>query len=107
MRVSEKVEWNRAMLERWCIQPYREIAEAAARRVFVGEWGCWNRTPHAGDFELDARLPVALENRQLGLGVVVLSRLLRDLDSNRSDVAYENWHGHKLDRRMLELLRES
>jgi hypothetical protein len=27
------------------------------------------------------------------------------LDSERSDVVYEDWHGHKLDRALLELLQ--
>jgi endoglucanase len=27
------------------------------------------------------------------------------LDSNRKDVAYDNWRGHKLDRPMLELIQ--
>lgn len=27
------------------------------------------------------------------------------LDSNRADVAYEDFRGHKLDRKMLDLLR--
>jgi hypothetical protein len=26
------------------------------------------------------------------------------LNSNRDDVAYEDWRGHKLDRKMLDLL---
>jgi hypothetical protein len=26
------------------------------------------------------------------------------LDSRREDVAYEDWHGHKLDRKLLTLL---
>jgi aryl-phospho-beta-D-glucosidase BglC (GH1 family) len=29
------------------------------------------------------------------------------LDTERADVAYEDWHGHKLDRKMLELLQKS
>jgi endoglucanase len=29
------------------------------------------------------------------------------LDSGRKDVTYEEYKGHKLDRRMLELLREN
>ena len=29
------------------------------------------------------------------------------VDSGRDDVAYEEWHGHKLDRAMLDLLRAS
>jgi endoglucanase len=28
------------------------------------------------------------------------------LDSGREDVAYEDWHGHKLDRKLLSLLQE-
>ena len=28
------------------------------------------------------------------------------LDSDRADVKYEDWRGHKLDRAMLELLQE-
>ena len=28
------------------------------------------------------------------------------LDSGRSDVAYDEFHGHKLDRKMLELLQQ-
>jgi hypothetical protein len=27
------------------------------------------------------------------------------MDSGRGDVAYENWHGHQLDRKLLELLQ--
>jgi hypothetical protein len=27
------------------------------------------------------------------------------LDSNRTDITYETWHGHKLDRAMLELVQ--
>ena len=29
------------------------------------------------------------------------------LDTERADVAYEDWHGHKLDRKMLMLLQQS
>ena len=28
------------------------------------------------------------------------------LDSGREDIRYEDWHGHKLDRQLLELLRK-
>ena len=29
------------------------------------------------------------------------------LDSGRTDIALEDWHGHKLDRRLLTLLQDS
>jgi hypothetical protein len=28
------------------------------------------------------------------------------IDSGRNDVAYEDWYGHKLDRKLLELLKK-
>ena len=28
------------------------------------------------------------------------------LDSGRKDVQYEDWHGHQLDRKMLDLLKK-
>jgi hypothetical protein len=28
------------------------------------------------------------------------------LDSGRQDIAYEDWHGHKLDRKLLTLLQK-
>jgi len=29
------------------------------------------------------------------------------LDSGRKDVDYEDWHGHKLDRKLLDLIRKA
>lgn len=105
MRISETVEWNRAMLERWCIQPYRELADRGAT-VFVGEWGCWNRTPHAVTLSWMRDFLSLWKGVNWGWALWCFRGSFGILDSNRSDVAYENWRGHKLDRRMLELLRE-
>ncbi len=41
-----------------------------------------------------------------GWGLWCLRGSFGILDSQREDVAYENFNGHKLDRKMLELLRE-
>ena len=30
----------------------------------------------------------------------------RDFDSKRDDIEYEDWHGHKLDRALLNMLRK-
>ena len=72
--------------------------------VHCGECGCWNETPHEvflawfGDV-LDVLTPhgigYALWNFRGDFGI---------LDSGRSDVDYEDWHGHKLDRKLLNLL---
>jgi endoglucanase len=71
----------------------------------VGEWGAFNRTPHdvvldwARDYlELwkEAGWGWALWNFRGSFGI---------LDSGRSDVAYDDFHGRKLDRKFLDLLR--
>ena len=105
MRVSKTVEWNRALLERWCIRPYQEIAARGAA-VFVGEWGCWNRTPHAVALSWMRDFLSLWKAVNWGWALWCFRGSFGILDSNRSDVAYENWRGHKLDRSMLALLQE-
>lgn len=87
------------------LKPWREIA-AKGETVFVGEWGCYNKTPH----------PVALawmkawleQWKQAGFGWALWNfrGSFGILDSGRADVAYEEWRGHKLDREMLTLLQQ-
>jgi hypothetical protein len=87
------------------LKPWRDIA-AKGETVFVGEWGCFNRTPHPValawmrswlDQWKQARFGWALWNFRGSFGI---------LDSGRADVSYQDWHGHKLDREMLTLLQE-
>ncbi len=87
------------------LAPWVKIA-AQGEQVFVGEWGCFNRTPHPVALAWmtswlerwrDARFGWALWNFRGSFGI---------LDSGRADVTYEDWRGHKLDRRMLELLQQ-
>lgn len=86
------------------LRPWIEIA-ARGEEVFVGEFGCYNKTPH--DVALawmeswlrlwkEAGIGRALWNFRGSFGI---------LDSGRKDVDYEDWRGHKLDRKMLTLLQ--
>jgi aryl-phospho-beta-D-glucosidase BglC (GH1 family) len=86
------------------LRPWRDVAAQGAT-VFVGEWGCFNHTPHPVALAWmrswleqwqQARFGWALWNFRGGFGI---------LDSNRTDVTYEDWHGHKLDRDMVRLLQ--
>jgi hypothetical protein len=87
------------------LQTWLDIS-AKGETVFVGEWGCYNKTPH----------PVALawmkswmENwKQAGFGWALWNfrGSFGILDSGRTDIQYEDWHGHKLDREMLNLLQQ-
>jgi endoglucanase len=98
--------WDRARLNELLIEPWKALA-AKGVAVHVGEWGCFNKTPHdvalawMGDFLSlwkEAGWGWALWNLRGDFGI---------LDSERADVQYEGYKGHKLDRKMLELLRSS
>jgi len=88
------------------VKPWMDLA-AKGVGVHVGEWGAYNHTPH--DVAL-AWMHDCLENwRTAGFGWALWNfrGSFGILDSDRNDVAYETFHGHKLDRKMLELLRQS
>jgi endoglucanase len=95
--------WDKQRLRRELIQPWKEL-EKRGVGVHVGEWGCHNQTPHRVamawitdllDLWKEAGWGWALWNLRGSFGV---------LDSGRTDVAYEDFRGHKLDRAMLELI---
>ncbi|HEX3043865.1 MAG TPA: cellulase family glycosylhydrolase [Bacillota bacterium] len=97
--------YSREWLWEECIEPWRKL-ESQGSGVMVGEWGAYRRTPH----EVTLRwMQDCLENwKKAGWGWA-LWNFRGDfgiLDSRRSDVQYENFHGHLLDRAMLELLRK-
>jgi endoglucanase len=98
--------WDKERLRQKLIEPWQRLAEKGVG-VHVGEWGCYNKTPHAvalawmGDYLAlwkEAGWGWALWNLRGDFGI---------LDSSRADVTYEDHKGHKLDRKMLELLRSS
>jgi endoglucanase len=103
LKVGAKVV-DRQSLVRSRIEPWQQL-QAKGVGVHVGEWGAYSKTPHdvvlawARDcLELwkEAGWGWALWNLRGGFGVV---------DSQRDDVAYEDFQGHKLDRELLDLLR--
>lgn len=73
--------------------------------VMVGEWGAYNQTPH--DVVLRWMADCLQNYQQAGFGWALWNfrGSFGILDSSRGDVAYEDFHGHKLDRKMLELLQ--
>ena len=95
--------YDKERLRKECVQPWVDL-QAKGVGVHVGEWGAFNRTPH----------PVVLAwmRDQLdlwkaagwGWSVWNFRGAFGPLDSSRSDVVYEDFHGHKLDRKMMDLL---
>ena len=98
--------WDKAALKAKLIDPWMLLAKKGVP-IHVGEWGCYNRTPH--DVALRWMRDLLSLWKEAGWGQA-LWNLKGDfgvLNSGRKDVAYENFKGHKLDRKMLELLIEN
>jgi hypothetical protein len=87
------------------VEPWMRFSREAKVGVHVGEWGAFQHTPHAVTL---AWMRDCLANwRRAGFGWALwnLRGAFGVVDSGRSDVAYEAYQGHELDRRMLEVLR--
>ena len=97
--------FNQATLRQRMIAPWQQLA-AQGVGVHVGEWGVFNQTPHPVAL---AWMRDCLANWQAagwGWALWNFRGSFGILDSDRADVNYETFHGHKLDRRMLELLQK-
>jgi hypothetical protein len=96
---------DRAWLRDTCYAPWRE-AQAAGLGVMIGEMGAFQHTPHAVVLRwMEDVLAVAQENGW-GWALWNFRGGFGLLDSQRTDLAYETWEGHSLDRAMLELLQK-
>jgi endoglucanase len=100
------VVWNREHLEKVYVDLYKVITDQGVQ-VHVGEWGCFNKTPH--DVALAWMTDCLAVWKQAGWGNAMwnLRGAFGVMDSERADVAYEDYKGHKLDRKMLELVRDA
>jgi len=87
------------------IAPWKKL-EAAGVGVHVGEWGSYNKTPHAVVLRWMRDFLTLWQQAGWGWALWNFRGSFGILDSGRSDISYEDFRGHKLDRKMLELLRE-
>ena len=96
--------WTRADLESF-YQPWRDLL-AKGVGVHCGEGGAFNRTPHEVVLRWLHDVIEILRESGIGFALWNFRGPFGILDSGRDDVAYEDWHGHKLDGRLLDMLRE-
>ncbi len=75
--------------------------------VHCGEGGAFRNTPHDVVIAWMEDAFAMLRSHGIGWALWNFRGDFGVLDSGRADVAYEDWRGHKLDRRMLELLQKS
>jgi len=96
--------WDRTRLEEF-YAPWVDLAKSGVG-VHCGEGGAHQFTPHAVVLGwLDDVLDI-LTIHGIGYALWNLRGTFGILDSGRSDVAYEDWHGYKLDRELLNLLQK-
>jgi len=102
-RPGTKSQWDRKRLE----DHFAKWAALARQGVGVhcGECGCYNKTPHAVFLGWFRDVLEILTGHQIGYALWNLRGSFGVLDSGRTDVAYEDFHGHKLDRKLFDLLK--
>jgi endoglucanase len=99
-----KPPMDKETLRKERIQPWQQLGRKGVG-VHVGEWGAFNRTPHK------VVLAWMRDNLDLwkqagwGWSLWELRGAFGVLDSQRADVQYDDFRGHKLDREMLTLLQ--
>jgi len=98
--------WDKQRLYDDILQPFLNLQENQNVFIHVGEWGCFNKTPH------DVALAFMEDYLQLwqsvgwGWALWNLRGSFGILDSGRNDVEYEDYNGYQLDRKMLALLQK-
>ena len=94
--------WDRSKLEKF-YQPWIDLVNKGVG-VHCGECGCWKKTPHDVFLAWFGDVLDILSKNNIGFAVWEFSGDFGVLNSGRTDIAYEDWHGQKLDRKFLDLL---
>jgi endoglucanase len=95
--------WDRKRLE----EHYKKWADLARMGVGIhcGEGGAFNKTPHHVVLAWLRDVLEILTGHGIGLALWNFRGSFGILDSGRTDVQYEDFHGHQLDRKLLALLQ--
>lgn len=98
------IKLDRAGLERM-YAPWAELARQGIG-VHCGEGGAFNRTPYKVFMGWMDDVMDILKGHGIGYALWNFRGSFGILDSGRTDIEYEDWHGHKLDRNLLALLQK-
>jgi endoglucanase len=101
--LQEGQPWDRKRLE----QHYAAWGDLTKKGVPVhcGEGGAFNYTPHHVFLAWLRDVLEILSSYGIGYALWNFRGSFGVLDSRRRDVQYENWQGHQLDRKLLDLLQ--
>ncbi len=93
---------SRTMLEEF-YKPWIELTKKGVG-VHCGECGAWNKTPHDVFIAWFTDVLSILSENKIGFALWNFIGDFGVLNSGRTDIVYEDWQGHKLDRKLLNLL---
>ncbi|MBS1576732.1 MAG: cellulase family glycosylhydrolase [Bacteroidetes bacterium] len=102
-RIGEK-NYNRQLLEDY-YKPWGNLVSKGVG-VHCGECGCWKKTPHTVFLAWFTDVIDILSTHKIGFALWNFAGDFGILNSGREDIAYENWYGYKLDRKLLNLLQK-
>lgn len=96
--------YGREQLEEF-YKPWIELKERGTG-VHCGECGCWRNTPHDIFLAWFSDVTDILTRNGIGYALWNFRGDFGILDSGRADVNYTDWYGHKLDKKLLDLLKK-
>ena len=100
--VWEGWTWDRETLRAF-YQPWRDV-EAGGARVHIGECGCYNRTPNDIALRWFADLFGLYKEFGWGFALWNFAGDFGIVEHGRPGARYEQLHGYKVDRALLELI---
>jgi hypothetical protein len=96
--------YGRELLEEY-YKPWIESVNKGAG-VHCGECGCWKKTPHDIFLSWFGDITDILTQNGIGYALWNFRGDFGILDSGREDVQYTDWYGHKLDSKLLDLIKK-
>ena len=96
--------WNKERLEE-LYAPWIAYRDEHRRGIHIGEFGLYKYTPHDVALGFLQDITSTLKENNIGWALWQFRGPFGILDSERDDVIYESYRGHKLDRKMLEILQ--
>ncbi len=106
----EKIKWHypdagREYLYRNVFKVW-DAAMKAGTVCHVGEIGVWKKTPHAILLGVMEDYFKMLQERNVGFALWHLRGSMGVMDTERDDVDYVDYRGHKLDKQLLDLMKK-
>jgi aryl-phospho-beta-D-glucosidase BglC (GH1 family) len=102
--VIDGKKFGRETLEEF-YKPWIELLDKGVG-VHCGECGCYSKTPHEVFLAWFSDVIDILTSHGIGYALWNFRGAFGMLDSERADVKYTDWYGHKLDGKLLELIKK-